>query len=60
MTKSMLEYTKTILEKVAFDRKLFEKELKKAVRYLVETELRELERWCMERFGLQYQLVRLA
>lgn len=54
----MLEYTKTILEKVAFDRKLFEKELKKAVRYLVENELRELERWCMERFGLQYQLVR--
>jgi hypothetical protein len=58
MATSMLEYTKLILEKVSFDRRLFEKELKKAIRYLVEPELRELERWCMERFGLQYRLVR--
>lgn len=57
MAISMLEYTKTILEKVSFDRKLFEKELRKAIRYLLEPELKELERWCMERFGLQYQLV---
>ncbi len=58
MATSMLEYTKLILEKVSFDRRLFEKELKKAIRYLIEPELRELELWCMERFGLQYQLVR--
>ena len=58
MPVSMLEYTKLILEKVSFDRKLFEKELTKAIRYLIEPELRELERWCMERFGLQYTLVR--
>ena len=58
MAVSMLEYTKLILEKVSFDRKLFEKELTKAIRYLIEPELRELERWCMERFGLQYTLVR--
>jgi hypothetical protein len=57
MATSMLEYTKTILEKVSFDRKLFEKELRKALRYLMEPELRELERWCMERFGLRYRLV---
>jgi hypothetical protein len=57
MAISMLEYTKTILEKVSFDRKLFEKELRKAIRYLVEQELKELERWCMERFGLRYHLV---
>ncbi len=57
MAISMLEYTKTILEKVSFDRKLFEKELRKAIRYLLEPELKELERWCMERFGLRYQLV---
>ena len=59
MAISMLEYTKTILEKVSFDRKLFEKELRKAIRYLLEPELKELERWCMERFGLRYQLVSL-
>lgn len=58
MALSMLEYTKLILEKVSFDRKLFEKELTKAIRYLLDPELRELERWCMERFGLQYALVR--
>ena len=58
MATSMLEYTKLILEKVSFDRRLFEKELKKAIRYLIEPELRELELWCMERFGLQYKLVR--
>ena len=58
MAVSMLEYTKLILEKVSFDSKLFEKELTKAIRYLIEPELRELERWCMERFGLQYTLVR--
>ena len=58
MAVSMLEYTKLILEKVSFDRKLFEKELTKAIRYLIEPELRELERWCMGRFGLQYTLVR--
>ncbi len=57
MAISMLEYTKTILEKVSFDRRLFEKELTKAIRYLIEPELRELERWCMERFGLRYSLV---
>jgi hypothetical protein len=59
MATSMLEYTKLILEKVSFDRRLFEKELKKAIRYLIEPELRELELWCMERFGLRYKLVRV-
>jgi hypothetical protein len=56
MAQSMLEYTKLILEKVSFDRRLFEKELRKAIRYLIEPEVRELERWCLERFGLQYRL----
>jgi hypothetical protein len=56
MAISMLEYTKTILEKVSFDKSLFEKELKKAIKYLLEPELRELEQWCFERFGIQYQL----
>lgn len=60
MALSMLEYTKMILEKVSFDRKLFEKELLKAIRYLIDPELRELERWCMEKFGFQYQLSRMA
>ncbi len=53
----MLEYVKTILIKVSFDRKLFEKELKKALRSLVEDEVDELRSWCYSRFGTQYSQV---
>lgn len=56
MAKSMLAYTKTILEKVSFDRKLFEKELMKSIKYLIESEVQELERWCYAKFGWKYQL----
>jgi hypothetical protein len=50
----MLEYFKTILSKVSFDRKLFEKELKKAIKSVVEDELKELKRWCQDNFGQTY------
>jgi len=41
----MLEYTKTILQKVSFDVKLFTKELKKAVSRLMPSEIEELKIW---------------
>lgn len=47
----MLEYSKTILEKVAFDGLLFDKELKKAEKLLSKREMRELNHWCSKRFG---------
>jgi len=47
----MLEYVKTILKKVSFDRKLFEKELKKAIDALIPTEIAELKQWCYENFA---------
>ncbi len=47
----MLEYSKTILEKVAFDSFLFNKELKKAEKFLTESEMAELAHWCSKRFG---------
>lgn len=50
----MLEYFKTILAKVSFDRKLFEKELRKAIKSLVTDELEELKKWCYERYGQLY------
>ena len=50
----MLEYFKTILSKVSFDRKLFEKELKKAIKQLVPEELRDLKSWCFDKFGHIY------
>lgn len=51
----MLEYTKTILEKVSFDRSLFEKELRKAIRSLIPKEIHALRAWCYARFGDTHQ-----
>ncbi len=51
----MLEYFKTILSKVSFDKRLFEKELKKAIKALVPDEIRELREWCYRKYGEQYQ-----
>ena len=53
----MLEYFKTILSKVSFSKYLFEKELKKAIKVLVEEELLELQRWCNKKFGHVYKAV---
>lgn len=50
----MLEYFKTILAKVSFDKKLFEKELRKAIRSVMVDELGELKRWCYAKFGHLY------
>lgn len=42
---SMLEYSKFILSKMTFDKKLFKKEFKKAFRYLNREERRQLVTW---------------
>ncbi|GAA4299459.1 MULTISPECIES: hypothetical protein [Aestuariibaculum] len=43
MARAMLEYTKTILNKVSFDANLFCKEVQKAVERLLPYELEELK-----------------
>lgn len=53
----MLEYAKTILLKVSFDKILFEKELRKALRMLVPAELSELKAWCYQQFSKLYRRV---
>ncbi len=53
----MLEYFKTILRKVSFDKFLFEKELKKAIKALVPDELIVFRDWCYEQFGRMYELI---
>lgn len=53
----MLEYFKTILTKVSFDRKIFEKELTKAIQALVDQEIHQLQNWCVENFASQHPLV---
>ena len=46
----MLEYFKTILSKVSFDKNLFEKELLKAIKQLIAEELKVFKQWCYEQF----------
>lgn len=41
----MLEYSKVILSKISFDKKLFRKEYKKAFRYLDNNERTALKNW---------------
>ncbi|TBN02992.1 hypothetical protein EYD45_10580 [Hyunsoonleella flava] len=43
MARAMLEYTKTVLEKVSFDATLFCKEVQKAVQRLLPYEIEELK-----------------
>lgn len=45
MSRAMFEYTKTVLQKVSFDSKLFAKELKKAFSLLLPQEIEELKIW---------------
>ncbi|MCU0325433.1 MAG: hypothetical protein MUF45_09305 [Spirosomaceae bacterium] len=49
------EYVKMILEKVSFDKELFEKELKKAIKRLIPYERKELRKWCYDKFGSIYR-----
>ena len=50
----MYELSKTILEKVSFDRKLFRKELLKAVNWVKTEEKTLLKIWCLGAFGNKY------
>ena len=47
----MLDYFKTILKKVSFDTILFEKELRKAIKSLIDSEINDLKNWCYKNFG---------
>ncbi|MGC3947692.1 MAG: hypothetical protein QM762_24845 [Chryseolinea sp.] len=53
MTICYLEYFQLILQKVSFDRRLFNKEYGKAVRMLSSDQLKTLERWIQSR-GLNH------
>ncbi len=53
----MLEYVKTILVKVSFDVRLFEKELRKGLKMLAKQELVLLRTWCYEQFSGIYRRI---
>ncbi|QDH78838.1 hypothetical protein FKX85_07230 [Echinicola soli] len=50
----MIEYVKTILLKVSFDKKLFEKELRKGLNMLTPNEVQEFKDWCYKTFSKIY------
>lgn len=50
----MLKYTKTILQKVSFDKELFKKELRKSIKWLKKEEIIALQIWCALNFGTAY------
>jgi len=45
MKRTMFDYTKTILERVSFDPRLFCKELEKALKMLLPYEVEQLTDW---------------
>lgn len=53
----MLEYVKTILVKVSFDQKIFEKELRKALKNLFGEDLNDLKQWCYKQFSMEHPAV---
>ncbi len=48
MARAVYEYTKTVLKKVSFDVRLFEKELEKAIKRLLPFEIEELRIWLLK------------
>lgn len=55
--RMMLAYVKIILQKVSFDATLFEKELRKGLRALNQSEVMQLKTWCYDAFYSQHLLV---
>jgi hypothetical protein len=47
----MLEYCKTVLQKVSFSPALFKKELNKSQKWLQKEEIYLLQAWCVLTFG---------
>lgn len=53
----MLDYVKMILLKVSFSKKLFEKELRKALQHVLPEDLVEFKTWCYQQFARLYRRV---
>jgi hypothetical protein len=53
----MLNYVKKILTRVSFDARLFEKELRKAIKMLIAEEIQELRNWCYTNYGNEHRSI---
>ncbi|WP_324214689.1 hypothetical protein [Flavobacterium sp.] len=47
MSRLIYDYTKSVLERVSFDSKLFRKELEKAIKVLLPYEVEQLTEWLL-------------
>lgn len=54
MNNNMFELSKVILQRVSFDRNLFKKELRKALRWISREDLQAFKVWCQAQFGQRY------
>jgi DNA replication protein DnaD len=45
MSRLIYDYSKSVLERVSFDTKLFAKELEKAIKLLLPYEIEQLKEW---------------
>lgn len=54
---AMLDYVKMILLKVSFNKALFEKELRKALKMLLPAEVPDFRSWCYQQFARVYRRV---
>lgn len=53
----MLEFSKKVLHKVSFDKFLFEKELRKALKWVKKEEQLILKSWCLATFGMYSDVI---
>ena len=53
--RKMMEFSKQVLQKVSFDKRLFKKELLKARRWLGQHDQLVLKAWCLATFGHMYK-----
>lgn len=50
----MLKYTELVLQKVSFNKELFQAELEKSIKWLKKSEVKMLKNWCILNFGAVY------
>ena len=54
----MIELTQKILRAVSFDKQLFQKELRKALKWINDAEeIKKFQEWCIIEFGTKYPKV---
>jgi len=50
----MLEFSKSVLQKVSFDHLLFKKELSKSIQWMNKNDLKHFREWCIKMYGTRY------